>query len=169
MISEWVDRMRDEGSQFEVEAEASVVLSVVLEGELEAVGAGRGEPGNVVLVLELDSVALVVGLLEVDGLVVEEDAVELDIDVDLREGSVISGSSNLNSQSSTTSMSLLDSLLGVAPMVSFSIVHCPCPQIVKGQLMALGAADWPFWKMVKADSEQTSARNTMADLLMFQL
>lgn len=96
----------------------------------------------------------------------EEDTVELDIDVGLSEGSIISCSSHLNQQSSTTSMSLFESRLGVAPMVSFSMFQSPFPQMVKGQLMALGAGDCSRWRMVKAESEQTSARKTMAVLLM---
>lgn len=90
---------------------------------MEAVGSGRGETGDEILVFEFNGVTFTKGLLEVYGLIVEKDTVELDIDVGIGKGSIGSGSSQLNNQRVTTSISLVVSLLGVALRVSFSMVH----------------------------------------------
>jgi hypothetical protein len=115
------------------------------------------------LISELDGVALSVGLLELDGFGVQENTVELDIDVDSGELGVVGGSAQLNQVFLTTSMSLLAFLVGCAARVSFSMVQSPVPQGLKGQGM-----DWreSVCRMVKAESEQTSARNNTIDLFM---
>lgn len=121
------------------------------------------------MVFEFNSVSVTVGLLEVDAFGVEEDSVELDIDVNSLEGSIVSCSSQLNLISSTTSMSLLVFLTGWAPRVSFSMVQSPFPQTVKGQGMAWRVGVRAFWTRVNAEREQRRARKKRRVFPMFQL
>lgn len=156
-------------SELEVEGQASVAVGAILEGKGEAVGSWGSEAGDEVLVFELDSISLIIGLLELDGFGVEEDSIQLDIDVHCGELGVVGGGSELNKGILTTSMSLLVFLTGWAARLSFSMVQAPLPQIVKGQGMACSSVVSLFLKIVKAEIEQTSAMSTRSDLFMFQL
>lgn len=154
-------------SKLKVESEASVISSVILEGKGKAVGSRRSETGDEILVFELNSITIIVSLLEIDSFRVEEDSVEFDIDINSGELGIVSGSSKLNKSSITTSISLLAFLTGWAARLNFSIVQAPLPQIVKGQGIAWSSVVSLFLKMVKAEMEQTSAMKTKSDLFMF--
>ena len=83
-------------SKLEVEGQASIILSIVLESESEAVSSRGSEAGDEVLVFELDSVILVIALFKVNRFWVEEDSIQLDINVNAGELSIVTGSSKLN-------------------------------------------------------------------------
>ena len=83
-------------SKLEVEGQASIIFSIVLESESKTIGSRGSETGDEVLVFELNSVIHTIALFKINAFRMEEDSVKLDINVNGSELSIISGSSKLN-------------------------------------------------------------------------
>jgi hypothetical protein len=157
-----IDWFIDIESDFELGSQTSVFLVAVQKGYLEGVGSRGSIAGDGVSKAEFNGISRGVGLLKGNKFTHDSNNAILDFDADSGEFGVSSGSSELDSLILTTSMVLSPVLVGAESKVSFSIFHCPSPQLSKDQ----GTDRASRW-MDKAESEQMRAKIKNICLFMF--
>ena len=151
-------------SKLEIKAQASIIGTLILELEGNAIRSNWGDQRNEIRIFELHNISLVEVLLEFNCLIMDKGAIVLDHKVDGRETSITRSCSNLNYTKRTMSISVFAFLAGAFEMASFCIFQSPFPQTVKGQGITSNEGVWIvfFWMRVKAEVARTRTAKMMS-------